>query len=133
MQHYRYPIFKKNIKNDLLIEKFGESCSDYLKIEFQICNNTLTDIWFDGNGCAFFIASSDILIKQIINKNLNEIHYILNLFEKLILGDELLSETEKEELKELMIFENVKTHFNRTHCCLMLQRLLKNELNNKNE
>nr|WP_051617737.1 iron-sulfur cluster assembly scaffold protein [Mycoplasmopsis iners] len=130
MKHYTNPQYKTLSVDEKHIEKFGESCSDYLNFTYEIVDKKIKNLRFAGNGCAFFLASTDILCGKINDKEINETLNFIDVYEKLILGEEALSNEEQELLEELMVFDNVKTHYNRVNCCLMLVRPLKNALKN---
>ncbi|WP_122484649.1 iron-sulfur cluster assembly scaffold protein [Mycoplasmopsis fermentans] len=126
MEHYLKPRHKSSsLKNKII--KHGESCADYLECELNIKNNQIEDIKFDGQGCAFFIASTDLLIDLLKDKKIDESICLIELYEKFIL-DEKLNENDIEKLETLAIFDNVKTQFNRVNCALMLARAIKEKL-----
>ncbi|VDR42069.1 nitrogen fixation protein nifu [Mycoplasmopsis caviae] len=129
MEHYLNPKHKSSdLKNKII--KHGESCADYLECELVIENSKIKDIKFNGQGCAFFIASTDLLIELIIDKKISESTYLIGLYEKFILGEEL-KEDEVKKLETLSIFDNVKSQFNRVNCALMLARAIKEKLTNE--
>ncbi|VEU77860.1 iron-sulfur cluster assembly scaffold protein [Mycoplasmopsis columbinasalis] len=125
MKHYLEPKFK--VSNDVKFKnetkKYGESCGDFLVIEPHFDQNKLVDIKFKGEGCAFFIASTDILCDWLLNNTFEQYTNKIAIYEKLLTG-KTLSDEEQNLLGELMVFDNVKLHHNRLNCCMMLPRLL---------
>ncbi|WP_156930748.1 iron-sulfur cluster assembly scaffold protein [Mycoplasmopsis felifaucium] len=129
MSHYLNPAFKKaEITNKIV--KYGESCADYLEFEFTVENNKIMDIAFNGSGCAFFIASTDILCSYLKGMDLSEFPNFVSKYGNLINGN-IIDELELNNLGELAVFQNVKQHYNRLNCVLMLLRPLKEKLLNE--
>ncbi|WP_258408988.1 iron-sulfur cluster assembly scaffold protein [Mycoplasmopsis columbina] len=130
MSHYLKPKFKNLNLEEMGVEKFGESCSDYLKFSYQVENNTIKNLIFNGNGCAFFLASTDLLCEKLNSMTIEQSQQFIEVYEKFLQGIEI-TEDEKTTLGKLAVFDNVKKHHNRLNCCTMLTKPLKNELFNK--
>ncbi len=47
-------------------------CGDSLTIDIQIENGVISDIRFDGAGCAISIASASILMERVLGKSVAE-------------------------------------------------------------
>nr|WP_027120769.1 iron-sulfur cluster assembly scaffold protein [Mycoplasmopsis lipofaciens] len=129
MDHYLKPVNKKENIN-FQFEEFGISCSDHLEYKYKIENNKIVEIIFNGQGCAFFIAATDILCSLIKNKTIDEAIELINCYELFINGKELKNE-ELKKMGELQIFDNVKQHYNRLNCALMLANSLREKLKNE--
>lgn len=129
MSNYLKPSFKKDVQNKK-IESFSNSCGDYLEADYIVENKILKDLHFNGNGCAYFISSANLLCKYINNKTIDESLYFIDLFEKNIAGKPLSNE-EKNKLGELLVFDNVNQHANRLDCVQMLSKPLKEKLKNE--
>ncbi|VEU75452.1 nitrogen fixation protein nifu [Mycoplasmopsis maculosa] len=130
MKHYLNPKYKnENIKTKFI--KHGESCADYLEFDFELQENVIKNLIFNGSGCAFFIASTDMLINKINGMTKNEAISFIQLYKRLLEGEKLIDE-EYNKLGELVVFDNVHLHYNRLNCTLMLARPLLEDLN-KNE
>lgn len=131
MEHYTNPNFKKEtiVKENKTI-KYGETCADYLEFDYEIKNNKITNLHFSGAGCAFFIASTDILCSYLNNMEIDQAINFIGEYEK-ILNAEILEKDLKEN-EIINVFYDVKKHYNRLNCCLMLVRPLKKQLLNEN-
>nr|WP_318023880.1 iron-sulfur cluster assembly scaffold protein [Mycoplasmopsis opalescens] len=128
MEHYLKPThLQVNQPQDKII-KHGESCADYLEYSYSLQDNKIINLTFNAKGCAFFIASTDLLIDKINLTSIDTALSIINSYEKLI-NNESISEDEKEKLGELLIFENVARHHNRLFCASMLSSSIKEILN----
>lgn len=129
MSHYLNPSFKKEeIENKIV--KHGETCADYLEFEYEVKDNKIANIHFNGKGCAFFIASTDILCSYLEGMKIDELPCFIEKYEKLLNG-EITDQKELEELGELAVFDNVKQHYNRLNCALMLIKSLKERTQNE--
>ncbi|MGV2393801.1 UNVERIFIED_CONTAM: iron-sulfur cluster assembly scaffold protein [Campylobacter lari] len=126
MNHYLHPDNKRDIIENKII-KYGESCADYLEFSYKIKDNKITDLFFNGSGCSFFIASTDILCSMLNNKDVDELYSFLQMYQNLIEGKQL-NEQDLNNLGELAIFDNVHKHYNRLNCSLMLVRPLLEDL-----
>lgn len=123
MEHYLNPKFKTfDLENRVI--KHGESCADYLEFDFKIKDKKIENLRFNGQGCAFFIASTDMLCEEINGLTISEFICFIDKYEKLIYG-KIKEESEIKELGKLAVFENVKKHFNRLDCVQMLSKPLK--------
>lgn len=120
MKHYSTPTLKSEIKrND--VEAFSNHCVDELHIEWEFDSDKLKTAKWDGKGCAVFQSSSDIFLELSIGKTFEEIKELANEYEKLINQD---GDVNEEMLKELMVFQNVKTQLNRLHCANMISQAI---------
>jgi len=80
LEHYKNPLNKgKLLSPDIIIEESNPLCGDHIEMFFHFKkeinkkNITLTDVSFEGKGCALCIASTSLLSEQIKNKNINDI------------------------------------------------------------
>ncbi|WP_237022753.1 iron-sulfur cluster assembly scaffold protein [Mycoplasma miroungigenitalium] len=126
MAHYLEPEYKKILDNNK-ITRHGKACADYLEFSFEINNNKINNLYFDAKGCAFMIASTDLICKELNGKSVDEASNFIEKYESFIKngGDNSI----ENELGELAIFNNVKEHPNRYYCATLLSSALKEELN----
>lgn len=122
MKHYMSP----NNKGDytvlpLQVSHYSTKCVDKIHLGLKIENSHVVDAKFQGEGCAVFLSSVDIMLDIIRNKSLAEIKEIVSEYEKLI----NTKPANLELLKELAIYDNVATHTNRLHCAEMISDALK--------
>lgn len=78
---------------------------------------------FEGQGCAIFIASVDLMIEQIKHKTLDEVTMILKNYETMI---HQTGKYNNKILGNLVIFNHVKAQLNRLHCAEIILLALKN-------
>jgi len=87
MDIYKNPSHKGNITNPTVsINKENSMCGDSLTLELQVENNVVKDAKFNGNACAVSVISADLLLGDIIGKNMEDVKkidkdYLLNLLD----------------------------------------------------
>ncbi|AIA29694.1 NifU family protein [Mycoplasmopsis californica] len=126
MAHYTKPIYKKEINGDKII-KHGQACADYLEFNFEINDGKIQNLIFDGRGCAFMMASTDLLIKQVDNKNIEFVLDFIDKYDDFVKNKN--SKVSENHLREMAIFKNVNEHPNRYFCATMLSSALKEKIN----
>lgn len=101
----------------LEIEQYSSQCVDWLKMSLKIENNTIIDVKFIGEGCAVFLSSTDLMLDKIKGQTITQAKKIASEYHQVIQNKPY---DLTMDLGELMIFTNVKVHFNRLHCAEMV-------------
>ncbi|WP_412031424.1 iron-sulfur cluster assembly scaffold protein [Metamycoplasma buccale] len=129
---YNKPKYKTNniVINDNTIFEHSNVCVDDLKLNLIWKDDILVNVEYEISGCAIFSASVDLMIDLIINKSKKSIKKIIDLYFFMINGKKLNDE-EIILLEKLMVFENVKVHYNRLECASIIHRALLKVLNDK--
>lgn len=75
IDHYKNPGYKgRLVPADLSFEDGNPLCGDELQIDLQVDENGIvTDARFDGHGCAISQASADLVLEDIIGKNVEDL------------------------------------------------------------
>ncbi|MEK6932702.1 MAG: iron-sulfur cluster assembly scaffold protein [Nanoarchaeota archaeon] len=77
LEHYKNPNNLGNLPNhNYKCHANNISCGDELEIKLRIDNKKIKDAKFTAKGCAISIASADILLDYLKNKDVNEIKRI---------------------------------------------------------
>ena len=85
LDHYRNPRNKGSLSNaEISAQDNNPVCGDRLSIDIKLEDNVVSDIKFDGEGCAISQSSASILTEMLMGKTVDE----LSKFTK----DELLEE-----------------------------------------
>lgn len=135
-QMYREVIlyYSKNPENKGLIndEKYKQchllnpSCGDDVTIQVYIKDNIIKDARHEGKGCSICCASSSILTKQIIGKNIEFVNKSIYEFLELVKGNEV---SDTILISEAKAFSGVKNFPARIRCASIswkaLQDLMK--------
>ena len=103
-------------KNDYLkIKVNNNECIDELELMVKLEDGIIKDILFDGEACMIVIASTSILIKNLIGLPIEEGLKMLDEYEKMIEQKEY----DKELLKELVVFDDIYRQPSRKTCTLL--------------
>ena len=86
---YKEEILKRSInpgfsselsKVDKFISGLNPFCGDEVKFHFNLCQNNITNIYLELEGCAIHKASSSLLAEVILNENINTIQKVCDEF-----------------------------------------------------
>lgn len=126
-------------------QKIGKNpmCGDLVQLFMNEENNVIEDISFVGSGCAMSMASSSILTKVLVGKNIEEAKKILNTFIYSITSLDSEEEEEKEQsdidlnilnsYEELEIFKGVANFPTRIKCVLLPWRTFEKIIDETNK
>lgn len=116
---------KKEIDNPTDIQRgHNPSCGDDLTLVVKIKDELIEDASFIGSGCAISSASSAMLVELIKGKTLDETKKLLNVFFKMMYGEEL-SSLEEDMLEEAKLLEITKDMPARIKCSTLSWHSLK--------
>ncbi len=116
---------KKEIDNPTDIQRgHNPSCGDDLTLVVKIKDELIEDASFIGSGCAISSASSAMLVELIKGKSLDETKKLLDVFFKMMYGEEL-SSLEEEMLEEAKLLEITKDMPARIKCSTLSWHSLK--------
>ncbi len=75
LDHYKDPIHKGTLDpHDYSYEDENPLCGDHLKIDLKVDKDgKITDAAFSGHGCAISQASADLVLDDIIGKNIEDV------------------------------------------------------------
>jgi len=74
LDHYKHPHNAGTLEHpDVSYEDNNPLCGDRIRIDLQIADGIVTDVRFQGRGCAISQASASLLTDEIIGKPVQEI------------------------------------------------------------
>jgi nitrogen fixation NifU-like protein len=78
IDRYKNPHFRGSLEpHDISFEDDNPLCGDHIRIDLRIDgDNRVSEVAFDGHGCAISQASADLLAETIIGKSLDEVKQI---------------------------------------------------------
>ena len=86
VDRYKNPLFRGALDpNDITFEDDNPLCGDHIRIDLRLDENDIvTEVAFDGRGCAISQASADLLVESVIGKPIDEVkdldkEYVLDL------------------------------------------------------
>ena len=74
LDHYKYPRYKGHLENpDIKFRDVNPTCGDDITFELKIEDDKVTDVAFNGHGCAISMASASMLAEELMGKSLDEV------------------------------------------------------------
>jgi nitrogen fixation NifU-like protein len=111
-------------------EGLNPLCGDEVKVFLRMEEGKLSDVAFQGQGCAISRASASMMTQKIKGKAREEATKMATVFRGIVTGkDRQLAE--EEELGELILLEGVQHFPQRVKCAMLSWRALEQALNEK--
>src|SRR3954463_12216673 len=115
LEHNRKPRNYRAMENaDRTIEGRNPLCGDALTLWMKLDGDQVTDVSFQGQGCAISKASASLMTAAIKGKSRDEAEQLFDRFHKLVTGK--LDESEQKDLGSLRAFSGVAKFPNRVKC-----------------
>jgi len=120
LEHFQNPINKEEVNDDnyKLVNTRNPNCIDNLDLYILFDKNIIKDIKFMGEACAISTASTSIMIKNLIGKNIDDAKKYIEEFNNMC--NEI--DYNKDELNEGLAFEDIYKQSNRKNCALLPYR-----------
>jgi nitrogen fixation NifU-like protein len=119
----------KNPRNHRLVEPYNREgrgynplCGDRITLRLQLDGDRITDIGFQGQGCAISQASCSTMTEAIKGKTLKEAEALFEQFHALVTGE---GEADFDELDKLAVFAGVSEFPMRVKCATLGWHTLK--------
>ena len=110
---------------DKTIEGFNPLCGDKLKLYIKIDGQNISDIAFDGTGCAISVASASLMTDAMKGKSIDEAKTLFNNFHSLITTED---EIDSDHLGKLAVLAGVKNFPARVKCASLCWHTLRSAL-----
>lgn len=94
-------------------------CGDQLRVYLAVDGDTVTDIKFEGSGCAISKASASLMTEAVKGKAVSEVEAMFAGFHELMTGDPSVREKAGAELGKLAVFEGVREFPVRVKCATL--------------
>ena len=94
-------------------------CGDQLRVYLSVDGDTVTDIKFEGSGCAISKASASLMTEAVKGKTVSEVETMFAGFHELMTGDPSVAGKAGEELGKLAVFEGVREFPVRVKCATL--------------
>ena len=111
-------------------EGYNPLCGDQLNIYLKIDDEQVTDISFEGSGCAISKASASMMTQAVKGKSQAEVEQLFDEFHRMVTGT-LDAETEPNHLGKLKIFAGVREFPVRVKCATLSWHTMHAALNNQ--
>ena len=78
IDRYKNPHFRGSLEpHDITFEDDNPLCGDHIRIDLRVDGaNRVSEVAFDGHGCAISQASADLLAESVLGKTLDEVKQI---------------------------------------------------------
>lgn len=129
MDHYKNPRNKglKGFKNHIHLK--NPSCGDDITIEADINDNVVREVRHEGKGCSICCSSASVLTEVIKGKSVDEAKEIIELYFKMLRGEEV----DDERLEEALVYEGVSKFPARIKCATISWKALERLLNGESD
>lgn len=116
------------------MELFNPSCGDLVTVQFKVENQKVSDIRFDGNGCAISMASASIMTELMKGETVERALELTELFYEMVKGNEKI---ETKSLEDAVYLQGVSKFPTRIRCATLswhaLEEGLKKAVKSKEE
>ncbi len=124
--------FKKPEPYTHFAEGYNPLCGDQIDVYLTVENGVVIDVGFQGSGCAISKSSASVMTTLIKGKTLEEAEELFRHFHDLIMGKEI-TETDRDALGKLTVFEGVKDFPSRVKCASLSWHTMHNAIIGKHE
>lgn len=111
---------------------FNPLCGDKVTVYLKMEGDVVSEIRWDGAGCALTTAAASLLSERSKGKSRAETEALFDIFRKLVMGDSL-SEAEAAQLGKLAVFSGVKDFPVRVKCATLAGHTLRAAFNGVRE
>lgn len=117
LEHSRKPRnFRKQEEADRIQEGYNPLCGDQYTIYISIDGDTISDISFQGAGCAISKASASMMTEELIGKTKNQASRIFEAFRSMITKN---NENITEELGDIEVLQGISQYPTRIKCATL--------------
>lgn len=134
VDHNRNPRnFGKMHNADCVVEGFNPLCGDRLNLYLKINENQITDLSFDGSGCAISVASASLMTDALKGKKVADAESVFKEFHNMVTDNKPHDAKEIEHLGKLAALLGVKDYPARVKCATLCWHTLHNALSGNNK
>ena len=106
-------------------------CGDRLAIAVKIVDGVVTDLRFDGSGCAISKASASLMTEAIKGKTVDEFHRLFERFHGLVTDENVPAND--ADLGKLAVFAGVRDYPARVKCAILAWHTLRSVFDDTQE
>jgi nitrogen fixation protein NifU and related proteins len=131
LEHSKAPRNYRPLSEGQRAEGFNPLCGDHFTVFLKIENDRISDVGFQGSGCAISKASASMMTQAVKGKSKAEADKLFEGFHKLVTeGD---ANGDRAELGKLAVFSGVSEFPVRVKCATLAWHTLKAALDGKQE
>lgn len=133
LDHNKAPRNFRKIENpSRFAEGYNPLCGDKINVYLNFDNDHISDISFQGSGCAISKASASLMTSMLKGKSRTEAEELFNRFHDLV-TDKLGDNPDIEDIGKLAVFAGVREFPARVKCASLAWHTMMNALHNKDE
>ena len=124
MDHYKKPRNKGSLdENSVTIDMNNPTCGDRIHLTLKIEDDVVQDAKFDGEGCSISMSSASMMTETIKGKNVAEALELVDVFSKMMLGEEIDDDI-MDELGDVAALQGVSKFPARIKCATLAWKAL---------
>ena len=131
LEHSKAPRNYRELASGQRAEGFNPLCGDHFTVFLKLENDVVTDIGFQGAGCAISKASASMMTQAVKGKSRAEAEKLFETFHKLV--TEGRANGDRADLGKLAVFSGVFEFPVRVKCATLAWHTLKAALEGKQE
>ena len=109
-------------------EGYNPLCGDKLNLYLKTEDDVITDVSFDGSGCAISVASASLMTDSLKGKTIKEAEQLFENFHDLIMKEENPGEEQMQSLGKLAALAGVKQYPARVKCATLCWHTLRSAM-----
>ncbi|MFQ5413778.1 MAG: Fe-S cluster assembly sulfur transfer protein SufU [Phycisphaerae bacterium] len=130
LDHYRRPRNRRGLADaDRSAKGYNPLCGDEVTVSIKLDGDVVTDVVFEGSGCAISTASASLMTESIKGKTLDEAKALFQDFHGLVTGDSQGRDA-GAALGKLAVFSGVCAYPARVKCATLAWHTVKAALEN---
>ena len=111
-------------------EGYNPLCGDRVTVYLLIENETITDVSFEGSGCAICTASTSLMTELLEGRSFEEAETLFGSFRELVMAD---PSTPVVDMGKLAVFAGVREYPVRIKCATLPWHTMLSALQHKDE
>jgi nitrogen fixation NifU-like protein len=132
LEHYKSPRnYRKIADASRTLEGYNPLCGDHYTLYLKLDGDVITDIAFQGAGCAISKASASVMTTLVKGKKIDEAEKLFEVFHNLVTG--VSTDVSLETLGKLAAFAGVSEFPARVKCASLAWHTMRNALEAKTE
>lgn len=113
------------------VDGYNPLCGDKISVSLKLEDGVVTDVAFEGSGCAISTASASIMTETLKGRTREEAERLFHQFHDLVTGQGPVPDA--DELGKLAVFSGVREFPVRVKCATLAWHTFKAALDNKTD
>jgi nitrogen fixation NifU-like protein len=128
LDHSKKPRNYRVLEGACHAEGYNPLCGDRVTIYLKLENDRISDLSFQGSGCAISTSSASLLTETLKGKTLDEADALFEKFHALVTGETNGDQAEDASLGKLAVFSGVAEFPMRVKCATLAWHTLRSAL-----